>query len=289
MAFKKNQIPEELMQNFQENLGVFFVGAGLSVAAGFPTWDGLLSGLIKHATKHKRISSEKAREYKRLLKDSSKFLFLAEELRVDLGSLFTSYMEDEFINSDRKWTPNHELLAKINASLIMTINYDDLIERAYNKIRGEYPNSFMYNQSREAANNFWRNRFFILKAHGDAKRDVQSIILSQKDYRKTLYRENGYRSLLQSIFTTKSIVFLGVSLTDPEFNQLLDYLHDSYHGGGPTHYLLIEDKKNMQSLSRRYLDDFRVQTIEYKNPTGNHEEITQFLTIMARDVPYKPK
>ena len=283
----KADLPKELIENFQNNLGVFFVGAGLSIAAGYPTWDGLIGELIAEAEKVSWIPKEKIAEYKKIIGDSSKFLFLAEELRVELGSHFTKYMEQRFQFSSHKHTKNHELIVTTESSLVVTINYDDLIEQAYNAVFRAYPNAFIYSQAREAANNFWKDRFFILKAHGDAKRDIDTLILSQKDYRKTLYREPGYRSLLQSIFTTKSIFFIGVSLNDPEFNQLLDFLHDSYHGGGPTHYLLIEKQKSMETISRRYFDDFNIQTITFDNVKGDYLELTKALEILQKESPRK--
>lgn len=283
----KADLPKDLIDNFQDNLGVFFVGAGLSIAAGYPSWDSLIGELISEAEKVSWVPKEKITEYKKLTGDSSKFLFLAEELRVELGSHFTKYMEQRFQFSSHKHTKNHELIVTTESSIVITINYDDLIEQAYNTIYRVYPNAFIYSQAREAANNFWKNRFFILKAHGDAKRDIDTLILSQKDYRKTLYREPGYRSLLQSIFTTKSIFFVGVSLNDPEFNQLLDFLHDSYHGGGPTHYLLIEKQKSMETISRRYFDDFNIQTITYDNAKGDFMELTKTLEILKGESPRK--
>jgi len=280
-----HEIPEELITAFSENRGIFFVGAGLSFSAGFPTWDGLIDELIKEGEKFGRISGGKKLEYEKLKTDPVKFLMLAEELKFDLGTVFTKYMEERFQNADKAPSQNHEYIVKTQGSLIITINYDDLIEKAYNAVTKKYPNVFIYSQSKEAANNFWKNRFFILKAHGDARRDVETLILSQRDYRQTLYKETGYRSLLQAIFTTKSVLFLGVSMNDPEFNQLLDYLHDSYHGGGPTHYLLVEKQKNMSIASRRYLDDFNIQTIEYDNSSGKFEELAEFLKILSVECP----
>ena len=285
MAFTIDKIPEEVLNNFKNNYGVFFVGAGLSEGAGYPSWSTLIELLIDHASKQTWVTAAKTDEYKSLLAENSKFLFLAEELKIDLGSQYYSIMEDIFVSKDLHPTKNHELIVSTNSSLIITINYDNLIEKAFIKVKGDYPNSFTYTQSKEAANNFWKEKFFVLKAHGDAKSDVNSLILSQKDYRRTLYREPGYRSLLQSIFTSKSILFIGVSLTDPEFNQLLDFLHDSYHGGGPTHYLLLDSEKNSTVISRRYLDDFNIQTIEFDNSAGDYIELAQFLEILASEAP----
>lgn len=280
-------LPPQLVSNFKSNQAVFFVGAGLSIGAGYPSWDGLIKELIAEAKKLPHIHKDKIQEYEDLTKDSSKFLFLAEELRIDLGSYFGEYMENRFQHATHAPTINHELIVKTESTLVLTINYDDLLEQAYNNAYSTIPNIFTYTQAREAANNYWKGRFFIMKAHGDAKRDIESIILSQKDYRKTLYREPGYRSLLQSVFTTKSILFVGVSLNDPEFNQLLDFLHDSYHGGGPRHYLLVDKAKSNNTFSRRYADDFNITTITYDNPAGDHAELTSALQLLQTEAPRK--
>lgn len=279
-------IPAELLENFSKNTGVFFVGAGLSIQAGLPTWESLIKELIGVAEKQLWFNADKTKEYDALIKDGQ-FLFLAEELKTDLGSSYNDYMEERFVSKNYEPTENHEYIAKTQASLIITINYDRLIEKGYNKVYGDYPEPYLYSDSRAAANLFWKGRFFVLKAHGDAKKDIESIVLSQKDYRRTLYREPGYRSLLQSIFTTKSILFIGVSLTDPEFNQLLDYLHDSYHGGGPKHYLLISKDKCMPTMSRRFFNDFNIETIVYENTDGKHTAITEFLKELSEKAPTK--
>lgn len=285
MAFDITKIPDELIENFKNGSGVIFVGAGMSMGAGFPDWKGLLEAMILEADKVSWISKSKIDEYRHLVNDSSKFLMLAEDIKTELGAGYSEFMTKTFV--DYTWTPtkNHELIVRINSSLIITINYDDLIESAYNDIYKKYPVKVNFDQAKIAANNFWKGRFFILKAHGDAKSDVDSLILTQRDYRKTLYREAGYRSLLMSIFTTKSILFLGVSMNDPEFNQLIDYLHDSYHGGGPTHFLLVNERKNYQTVSKRLSEDFKIQTVTYNNDNNDFVEITEFLEHIYNEAP----
>lgn len=280
-----NDIPKNLIDNFKSGVGVFFVGAGLSRASGLPTWGGLIEELINEAEKLNWVDTAKIDELRSLATDNSKFLFLAEELKIVLGTAYEEYFERRFVESKPSVTENHRNLVRTNCNLVITINYDDIIERAYNEVFATMPNSFIYSDAKKAANNFWKNHFFILKAHGDVKTDATSVILSQQDYRKVLYREPGYRNLLQSIFTTRSVLFVGVSMSDPEFNQLLDYLHDSYHGGGPTHYLLIEQDRTNGTLTRRFKDDFKIEVIMFENSKGDYAELSEFLKLLADIAP----
>ncbi|WP_299223184.1 SIR2 family protein [uncultured Psychroserpens sp.] len=277
MVFSDDKFPEELLENFQNNRGAFFVGAGMSIEAGLPSWGQLITNLIDLAENKAWISKDRISEYRKLQKEGNQFLLLAEELKVELGDDFYEYIENTFGNPKINPTNTMISILEIKSSMIITSNYDMLIENAYIKLNGSMPSTFKYSQSREIANNYWKEKFFILKVHGDAKSDVNGIILSQKDYRKTLYREIGYKSILQSIFSTKSIFFVGTSMTDPEFNLLLDYLHESYHGGGPSHFLLIEESSTMPVLQKRFSEDFNIKTITYKNDSGKHSEINDYM------------
>lgn len=285
MAFDINKIPQELIENFQNNNGALFVGAGLSMGAKLPDWKGLLSLMIEEADKISWIHKDKIAEYRQLVDDNTKFLMIAEDLKTELGRHYSDFLTRTFVDYSGTPTENHDSLVRINSNLIITINYDDLIETAYNNAYGKYPVKVSYNQVKEAANNFWKGRFFILKAHGDAKTDVDTLILTQRDYRRTLYREPGYRGLLTSIFTTKSILFLGVSMNDPEFNQLLDYLHDSYHGGGPIHFLLVDEDKNYKIVAKRFEEDFNIHTITYNNSRKDYGEVNEFLSYIQNQAP----
>ncbi|TGD58986.1 SIR2 family protein [Flavobacterium humi] len=277
MSFTDDHFPSEMIESFKDKSSVFFVGAGISIEAGLPTWGKLISELITLASSQPWCSADKVSEYNKLLAEGNSFLLLAEELKSELGSVFYDFMEDTFGRPDIRPTETMESILSFNSNIIITSNYDRLIENTYTKLNGYPPPTFTYSQSREIANNYWKQKFFVLKAHGDAFSDVQGIILSQRDYRKTLYRELGYKSILQSIFSTKSIFFVGTSMTDPEFNLLLDYLHESYSGGGPTHYLLISDEKANPIIQRRFFEDFKIKTITYNNKSGRHSEINEYL------------
>lgn len=277
MAFTDDHFPVEMVESFKKHSSVFFIGAGISMDAGLPSWGKLISDLIEIAAKQSWVSEAKIIEYRKLLKDGDNFLLLAEELKSELGNVFYEHIESEFGKPDIKSTPTMKSILNVKTNMILTSNYDRLIENTFTKLHGYPPNTFTYSQSREIANNYWKEKFFVLKAHGDAVSDAQGIILSQRDYRKTLYRELGYKTILQSIFSTKSIFFVGTSMTDPEFNLLLDYLHESYSGGGPIHYLLISKEKANPIIQRRFYEDFKIQTIIYENGSGDHSEIKDYV------------
>src|SRR5918912_2028606 len=78
-------ISDGLKEAFTNNQCAVFIGAGLSVAAGYPTWDKLLLKLIKQANTNGIINAKKQNELISMAKISSKWLMVAQELSDTYG------------------------------------------------------------------------------------------------------------------------------------------------------------------------------------------------------------
>src|SRR5207248_4676442 len=114
----------------------------------------------------------------------------------------------------------HIVLTELPFSFVVTTNYDQLIETAYLPKLKRIPKIFTHQDSSDFADALWKEEFFILKAHGDLQKK-STIVLTEKDYRNVIYSAPGYRALLAAIFTTKTMLFVGASLNDPEIKLLL--------------------------------------------------------------------
>ena len=279
MAFDINKIPTDLVQSFKNNKGGIFVGAGISQAAGLPNWTGLLKELIDLA---ENVSYKPNREFldncNSLLNDPSKFLILAQELKDFLGDSFRKYIIKRFADECPPPIAVHSELIKYPYQFIITTNYDTLLENAYVKEFGKQAKVHSFKDSPDIAYDLWNNRPFILKAHGDANKSQQGIILTETDYRQILFQERGYQSILQSLFTTKTVLFLGSSLSDPELKLLLSFIHSSFHGGGPSHYALIAENQINSVEAESWRKNFNIQIIPY-SPDNDHEEVGEFIAL----------
>ena len=70
MALTKKDIPTELFDTYRDGKCGFFVGAGLSRAAGYPHWKDLLLGLIGKAEQDNSLTEERAQECRALAEGS---------------------------------------------------------------------------------------------------------------------------------------------------------------------------------------------------------------------------
>lgn len=279
MALEEKNIPTEIFDAYREGKIGVFVGAGLSKGAGMPDWSGLLHNLIDRAESDHSISTDKAAECRALAKDSTKFLMLAQEMREVLGPEFKSVIEEEFGNEAIEPTKAHDLLTELDCnSFIITTNYDMLIEKAFAAKKLFRP-GYKYYEAQALQRDLFKRSFFILKAHGDVKTESGRIVLTDKDYRHLLYKEAGYQSALQSIFTMYSVVFLGSSLEDPELKLLLNYINAAFPEGGIPHYALMTTDQIGPTERGRWKKDYNMRIISISSD-NDYEDINRFLRFL---------
>jgi len=258
----------------KKSFGIY-VGAGLSMGAGMPSWEELLNELIS-IIENKNIVPDRIAEMKILSKDPSKYLMLAEEIRELIPVDIEKLIRDRFEDKTKIPTSTHDVLAKVKSKFILTTNYDTLIERALVKnFDNFFPTVYTYKDASSINYSLWNNDHFILKAHGDAK-TPKEIVLTERDYRNIIYNQSGYQSILHAMFSTNSLLLVGVSLNDPELLLLLSYIHNIFHGGSPVHYALIPEDNITETEISRWRKDYNIECIKY-NPRDNHIELKEYL------------
>jgi hypothetical protein len=272
--------PAELLASIHQRRSAVYVGAGMSIPAGYPSWPALLEHLIATAVRLRDVTSEHAEELRALVSrnDGNTYLMVAQELSDRLGrERLVDEIAEVYADNAKDPTPNHALITQIPFDLAITTNYDRLLERSYAR-PGYVVSTYTHAQASNFVDALWKKRFFILKAHGDVDH-TSDLVLTERDYREIVYRSLGYQSALTAIFTTKSILFLGVSLTDPETRLLLAYLHDAFHGSGSRHYALVPSTEFTATLASRWRKDFKVELITY-DPTTGRPEVGAFLATL---------
>ena len=256
-----------------------FVGAGMSRRSGFPSWQGLLGQLVDIAIREGLLpkTGKKLTEIRKHVKQPSDSLLVAQELSNIFGQeLFRDHLVTIF-NSSNAPSIAHMLLTDIPANLIVTTNYDRLLENAYAKKSGAIPALYNYTQAADFGSALWRDEFFILKAHGDVTTRA-SMVITERDYRTLIHAAPGYKATMSAIFTMSTVLFLGVSLNDPDVRLLLSYLYDAFHGSGPRHYAFVPRNQFTQTEVSHWLREYKIQCITYMPANDTHPEIDEFLT-----------
>lgn len=280
MAFDPSIIPGPLLAEYARGRCGLLVGAGASVGAGLPQWGALLKEMVAEAQTSVGISAQKVADYNSLI-EQGRFLMAASGLKSDLGSFFAGFIRRVFVDSKPSPTVLHQAFLELNQlQFVLTTNYDTLLERTF---RGKDPDVTVctYKDAGEVRRSLSSGEFFILKAHGDATRSGDGIILTEQDYRNILFKEPAYQHMLATMFSMYTVVFVGASMTDPEVNLMLNYVASTFApDSGPTHYALLTKEKINEVEKERWFKDFKIRVIPVSS-ANEYAELTEFVQALA--------
>lgn len=278
------KIPDELINALEKKDCIIFIGSGLSVPLGFPSWFELIdkmakilkdSPLLEENDKSKineLLLSDKAEDFLEIASMFKNNKIIVEERYSHLLMDSFSYSTDE-LNEKLKESKNHYYLKNIKPRAIITTNYDTLLESTF----GEWDNVIDFKSPR--FNFISQKPFYILKAHGclrlayDFRND---IILSKEDYVKLYEGENiesmkfreNFRGLIKNHYT----LFIGYGLRDPGFNRFMIELHKIHKGDIKPSYAVVEE---LGQDSGNFVKNYSTILLKYKK--NNHIEVTEFL------------
>lgn len=188
-----------------------FLGAGVSISAGLPSWADLLAQVAADAG----VDLPKMNP-----------LDKAELLRVEVGERLGELVAKRTGGSGR-YGLNHALLASFGAEQVVTTNYDDLYERAARDGDARVLPVLPFEPTLPRAP-------WLLKMHGDASRPA-TIVLSRSDFVGYDASSRPMGAMVQALLLTKHLLVVGASLTDDNFlrlaHEVLAFQASGRHGG----------------------------------------------------------
>lgn len=254
---------ERLFELIRNEDVVLWVGAGFSRYAGFPMGERLKEIILESLTKSEldEISPnlsliDLTEEYVRLKSSKNPLLRI---------------LQNKFINFIPSSTIYHDKLAAIShIKTVITTNYDKLLENAYG-LKGQVL------ISSKQVSYLEKDKVEIFKAHGDLS-DPDSIIITKSDY-NNFFKDNSENSLYWTVIkerlATKSILFLGYNLEDPNVSIIFDKITETLSSNRKECFLVAPN------LPQHKVKDLIRKNINYINSTG--EELINNLIINIDD------
>lgn len=189
---------DRLGQEMAAGRVAFFIGAGLSIPAGLPTWPDLITTLGSQSPKYRgRVKDLKSIP----APDAAQLLSLEDGFRARLKKALGSGAH----------ALGHSLVASMRPAEVITTNFDALYEQA---AEATYPEHLtVIPTERGSARSPW-----LLKLHGDI--DGKRIVLNRDEFLgyDTVWRPLA--GMLQATMLTRHLVFVGYSLDDENFIRL---------------------------------------------------------------------
>lgn len=221
-----------------------------------PSWPWLINRMWREMSSH--ASSDELRSLR---------AFFIEEGPLDCAQLFRQTVGEanyrEFLlaqfDSTRqpfiRSTPSHAALVRLKLPLLFTTNYDELIETAYLEAGRQLRVSVSEQQfkARRAEN----PASHLVKLHGSIDQP-DTIVLTRSDYAQARVDRKEMLGFLRAEMTDTAFLFVGFSLSDPNFNLLHDDIRLVYGMNAPASYT-VQGRRN--PIKDRYLRSLDVNTI----------------------------
>jgi hypothetical protein len=206
-------LAEDLGERARAGELAIFLGAGVSAAAGLPTWERLLAELAGRAGLDDALRAGLAG-----LPPQDAAALLARELGRDR---LTAYVQERF--GPGPYALAHALIAGLPVREFVTTNYDPLVELAAADI-GRPLRVLPFDDPAPGAP-------WLLKLHGDAAHP-DSIVLTREQYLEFGDHRTALAGVLQSLLLTRHVLFVGTSMLDDDLIRIAHQVRSVLHEPG---------------------------------------------------------
>lgn len=286
-------LPPKLIQAQRERKIIPFIGAGLSlgrdVTGNFPSWRSLPIRLLEACDEHGawHDAADKRAMWSIFVEDIENrsprpmplkdLLRQLDVLKAKLGHDYGAALTAIFRPADAKPGAAHRSVLALGSQVIMTTNYDRLLEMAE-----QDPGRLMFTgvKSPAALEEIRSGRNVLFKIHGSAE-DHNSVVLTLAEY-SNAHSNPAYRKVLAHLMISHSFLFVGYGMSDPnDLDVLLASNADELGGATSMHYALLQSSADRQADVERgsaFRERFRVTVLWY----DSHEQVAPTLDALAR-------
>jgi hypothetical protein len=226
---------EQWAQSLEVGSAGAFIGAGLSMRAGYPDWRTLLSDIAD------KLGLDIEAEHD-LAAVAQYGLNRATGKRNELTKLIVNHFPPKPDAPEPL-----RILARLPIRHVWTTNYDTLAEVAWTQER-----KLLDVKSRNSdlgIDKPWAHAI-LYKMHGSVDHPSE-VVIAKDDYE--LYRRErpGFLQVLTGQLVTKQLLFLGFSFTDPNIGHLFASIRETFKDEGPEHYAIVRRPKRGSGAAGR--------------------------------------
>ena len=202
--------------------GAVFVGAGVSMGAGYPSWASLLTEVGEELG----VKSGELHDLAALAQWSIQENGSATRVRNVIK---------EQIGAEHSVPLTLEIIARLPIKFIWTTNYDRLVERAFGSINRPID---AVSGAADLALRATPGATRLFKMHGSVER-LDDVVISTDDYELYRSKRGAFLPLLQAHLSSMSMLFLGISFTDPNIRHVLSLIRESFTSAPPEHFAIV--------------------------------------------------
>jgi len=248
------------------------LGAGVSIAAGMPSWNSLVKELVEQRVPlaESEVFKNEVSNYPIGINAGELLEFIAKDIGaktiVDYIRAKTEHLQP---------TELHTALAKLPASTFITTNYDTLLEKTFSSL-GERFNVVMNDEDVSLLN---AEKPAIIKLHGSIE-NPQTIVFSLRKESTSRGNREVLDSYLRALFATSLVLFVGYSVQEEWFQEL----YERYRGSSESaaNWVVLTPAENL--LTKRLWESRGVCFVEVSTT-----DMPAFIKILSDQLQNKTK
>lgn len=191
--------------------------------------------------------------------------------------VFKSHLLTEFV--DRRFEPAkiHDDLIKVDSRFVLTTNFEKLYENRANQLQqGTVLVKHYYDI--DLADALRRSQRVVLKIHGSIDTPARTIF-TRSDYAKAREEHANFYRLLDALFVTHTVVFIGTSMRDPDLQLLLEGIRYRFEGSRPHFAVMPADATKIETV-RMMERTMNIRVLQY-DPMNHHAELADSIAELA--------
>lgn len=310
-------IPDRLRIAAKQGIVVPFIGAGVSQLGGCPGWDEFANASLRFFLDLGKLDHAQFDQLSRLPSRVKLSVAVGLEQKYETNIDFVSILEPRDGKKKANGEKAYGHLAQL-ARIFVTTNYDgwlDMQPAITPTLTDRTAKPATISPPLTRSTLFRPEQFTntalivpdtVLHIHGSAKQR-DSMVLTTSNYLEryaghqmngSKFKENSYLSFLGHLFRTKSVLFIGYSLSELE---ILGYviqkgLSDMIVNSKPTipleqpiHHIVqgffSHEAQLMRSLGDYYLQEFNVRLLPFSKDLSGHGQLIEVLEYLSREIP----
>lgn len=229
-----------LSEQVINNEAALFLGTGLSMNSGLPSWKSMLSTCAEELG----LSLENEADLYAVAQFYANKHSDAELRRIVSGKINQFWDTNELL----------EELLDVGFSSIWTTNYDKLVERGLEKRFIQY-NSIFSDKNLASINK--HDKVTIYKMNGDIS-DPTNMVVTKNDYEKYQTQHPLFLTYLKKELVANTFLFIGYSFTDDLVVSNLSAIKDFLGDSSNNHYaIMLIDEKSATPRFEYFTDDLK--------------------------------
>jgi hypothetical protein len=264
------KLPPDLIENFRTRKAAVFFGAGVSVGAGLPTWGDFSRALINELEADSGIKIE---QYAAALKTN-----IPQYYENRFGRRRLVQKVESLLAPTKAESETHDLLAQLPTNSYYTTNFDEFLESSLRKQR----RYFDLIVSDHAARIYTERRGLQLrKIHGTLSQP-DTLIITRDDYTRFAHENALILEAMRTDLRQSTFLFIGYSMTDPDFISIYESVLLSMGRMRQTHYFCLAGVTEFEEQDLRQRGITSIALDQWPGSTAN-ERLNNLLRYLIEE------